>query len=237
MVNKMAAAQHNAIPSLDVSGTELHDLERPRTQPEINRFRRDLLLRATLMVVAEKGIQNTTLARICQRAGVSGGLASHYFESKDALLVAAFTRMFEDLDAIYLAETEKEPSAEGKLRAIVRAAFSEPFLNSTIRAANLSFWSACQSDERLARINQAAYRRYRANLELLFATAAADRGVSIRADIAALELLGLIDGLWLGVALRTYRFAPGQACEICLRRIDMELGHSPALETPTEQPG
>lgn len=72
-------------------------LVRPKTHPEINKFRRDSLVAATLRVVATEGIENTTIAKICEAAGVSRGLANHYFQSKEELLLIAFQKLLDDL--------------------------------------------------------------------------------------------------------------------------------------------
>lgn len=51
--------------------------------------RRAQIIQATIDVVATGGYEHASLARIAERAGVSKGLVSHYFEDKDDLLAQA----------------------------------------------------------------------------------------------------------------------------------------------------
>ena len=55
---------------------------------DIEDGRRRQLIGATIDTLAEVGFGATTLALIGQRAGVSAGLISHYFDDKDGLLEA-----------------------------------------------------------------------------------------------------------------------------------------------------
>lgn len=48
--------------------------------------RRDQIVRATIAVVAARGYDGTSMARIAEQAEVSKGLISHYFADKDDLL-------------------------------------------------------------------------------------------------------------------------------------------------------
>src|SRR5215469_12497638 len=49
---------------------------------------RERLIAAGEAILAEKGIEATTVKEIARRAGVSPGLFHYYFKSKDALLLA-----------------------------------------------------------------------------------------------------------------------------------------------------
>ena len=57
-----------------------------RTQAERSATSESALLRAAGELIAERGIESTTLARIGERAGISRGLVSYHFGSKDALI-------------------------------------------------------------------------------------------------------------------------------------------------------
>ncbi len=68
--------------------------------------RRSEILRAAYRVMARAGAQRTPLAKVAEEAGVSKALLLYHFESKDALIMAAFewalqataTRIREQLD-------------------------------------------------------------------------------------------------------------------------------------------
>jgi AcrR family transcriptional regulator len=63
----------------------------PRTESNRRRQaerRREELLDAALQLFAERGVDGTSVKALAQAAGVTPGLLYHYFESKEALVVA-----------------------------------------------------------------------------------------------------------------------------------------------------
>ncbi|MFO1088039.1 MAG: transcriptional regulator BetI [Hyphomicrobiales bacterium] len=190
-------------------------LVRPKTHPEINKFRRDSLVAATLRVVATEGIENTTIAKICEAAGVSRGLANHYFQSKEELLLIAFQKLLDDLGETTRRASQEQESPTRKLFAIIHAIFRSEFFNSTARAAYLCFWTASLSNQQFARINRANYARYHTSVARLFEKAAKQRNVKIHARKAAIGLIGMIDGLWLDLSIGVDDFSPDDAVAAC----------------------
>src|SRR5262245_25666186 len=57
-----------------------------RTQAERRSQSEGALLDAAAELIAERGVEGTSLASIGERAGVSRGLPTHHFGSKDALV-------------------------------------------------------------------------------------------------------------------------------------------------------
>ena len=53
---------------------------------EANRTKRDLILEATLELVAELGLKGTTISQIYKKAKLSPGIIYYYFNSKDEIL-------------------------------------------------------------------------------------------------------------------------------------------------------
>ena len=190
-------------------------LDRPKTHPEINKFRRDSLISATLRVVADEGIENTTVAKICEAAGVSRGLANHYFHSKEELLLIAFQKLLDDLGDVTRRASQEHESPTRKLFAIIHAIFKSEFFNSTARAAYLSFWTASLSNQQFAKINRANYGRYHSSVARLFEKAAKQRSVDINAKTAAIGLVGMIDGLWVDLSIGVDDFSPDDAVAAC----------------------
>lgn len=190
-------------------------LDRPKTHPEIQKFRREGLIKATLRVVAESGIENTTIARICETAGVSRGLANHYFAGKDELLQVAFECLLDDLNSATAKAARAEPHATGKLFAIVDTILSEELFKPTARAAYLCFWTASLTNESFAKTNRASYMRYHASIARLFQHAADERSVEVDARKAAIGLIGMIDGLWLDLSIGVEAFSPFDAVISC----------------------
>ena len=59
--------------------------------PRLTRQRRQQILDAAALVIAERGLCDTRVADIGARAGVSAALVLYYFGSKDRLLTEALT--------------------------------------------------------------------------------------------------------------------------------------------------
>ncbi len=73
-------------------------LARRRTQVERRNESEEALLDAAAELVAERGVEGASLARIGERAGTSRGLATHHFGSKDALVARLAQRTQNRID-------------------------------------------------------------------------------------------------------------------------------------------
>lgn len=74
-----------------------------RTQVERRTDSEEALLCAAAELVAERGVEGASLARIGERAGASRGLATHHFGSKDALVARLAARAQDHVLAATLA--------------------------------------------------------------------------------------------------------------------------------------
>ncbi|MCH7555569.1 MAG: transcriptional regulator BetI [Proteobacteria bacterium] len=183
--------------------------------------RRRALIDATLSIIAERGFAETTVARICDAAGVSRGLISHYFAGKDALLLEAYRRLSHELAAeTAKAMNEGNGDPMSSLRALVEVSFRPPVFEADKIAAWLAFWSAARGSAAVNALNRELYRGYRAAVTRLMAEAARQRGAALDAHRAATALTALIDGLWLEHALDPEAFGADQAEAACLDYLD-----------------
>lgn len=205
---------------------------RPATQPEINRFRRASLIRAALEVVAREGIENATVAKICAGANVSNGLAAHYFENKEDLLSQAFARLLDDVSEATGRAAAGVEGPKAKLNAIFSTVFSDDVYSDVARSAYLAFWAASLTTPVLLEINRAAYLRFHAAIEGLFARAAVEAGVAIDARAAAIGLMGLSDGLWLDLSIGVDDFTRGDATKACSEFVENALFPRPPGRPP-----
>lgn len=85
------------------------------------RARRDQIIQAAAAVVAEVGYANASTARIAERAGISKGVITYHFESKDEILRSAALRFFDrcgkEVDASIEAATTACEQVHGWMRA------------------------------------------------------------------------------------------------------------------------
>jgi AcrR family transcriptional regulator len=82
--------------------------------------RRDHFAHAVLNVVAREGVRGVTIRRVAEEAKCSVGVLSHYFEDKQALLVAALRRATSEVTARMI-ETESIADPVERIRATLEA--------------------------------------------------------------------------------------------------------------------
>lgn len=83
--------------------------------------RRDQITRVAAEVVAEVGYANASTARIAERAGISKGVITYHFESKDEILRSValnlFDRCSEEIETSIAAATTASEQVHGWIRA------------------------------------------------------------------------------------------------------------------------
>jgi TetR/AcrR family transcriptional repressor of bet genes len=128
--------------SLDTPGrndSDAQDEPKPRTAPR--EVRRAQLIEATIDCIAERGISGTTMARVTQRAGLSVGIVSLHFESKDNLLMSTLLHLSEEVRATWagIAEMPDLDTVE-KVRRIAVASFDPAIFTPTRVAVWFAFF-------------------------------------------------------------------------------------------------
>ncbi len=191
------------------------------TQAENRKFRRESLLRAAIVTVAQFDIAGATVERICAQAGASRGLIAHYFENKEELLLAALAHWFDT--ALFIKRQiadDASLSAYQRIKQVAYASFSSPSYSWETAAAWQAFTNASRYNQRYAEPIYRASRNTHALLEWLFAQAAQDRHLKIDARKAAVGLYILDDGLWNSLATGKDNLTLSQATEYCDGYID-----------------
>ncbi|MEM8690073.1 MAG: transcriptional regulator BetI [Pseudomonadota bacterium] len=160
--------------------------------------RKRMLIEAAIACLAEGGIAGFTVERICNQAGISKGLISHYFNGKDDLLGQAYEAMTDDLDARGAARLDQGNMTPRKaLRAFVQANFDPEVFDRTQLKAWLAVWGETASNPKLAAIHKARYVTYHKRLAAMIEEIAEEDGRDVDAELLATMLVSLIDGLWL----------------------------------------
>ncbi|MFN3262994.1 MAG: TetR family transcriptional regulator C-terminal domain-containing protein [Pikeienuella sp.] len=122
---------------------ETPEERRPRTAPK--EVRRTQLIEATIDCIAERGISGTTMAQVTRRAGLSVGIVSLHFESKDNLLTSTLVHLSEQVRATWaeIAAAPDLPPAE-KLRRIALASFDPAIFNPKTIAVWFAFFGEAE---------------------------------------------------------------------------------------------
>ncbi len=198
---------------------------RPHTQPEINEYRRQLLIEGTIKSMAERGVGGTTVRSICADAGSSRGLIGHYYASKEELVAEAFRQLFTRVSrSVMEGQTRVSGTAGDRLRAIPRLVFSPPVYTEFNRHAFLAFWHEIRFNPAVREANRELYLDYTRRTQALFAQAGLEGKMEIDHRSAAIGLIALIDGLWLELTIDDNAVSVTKAIDLCLQYIDHQLG-------------
>lgn len=111
---------------------------------ERSRATRARLLEAAVSCLAERGVPDTTVGAVAERAGVSRGAAQHHFQTREDLLVAAFDSMADGLIVGLRRLLEELPEGPERVETMVVLLF-DVFSGTEFQAA-LQLWTGAASD-------------------------------------------------------------------------------------------
>jgi AcrR family transcriptional regulator len=166
--------------------------------------RRAELVDAAWRVIAAEGLEAATVRRIAQAAGCTTGLVTHYFESKDDMLVAALREVHRRAGQRMIRHVGGADIASVLLEVILDALPMDQDRQLEWKVW-LAFWGRAATDERLRQEQQRRYAERRGLLGKLIrrahpADTAADRRTAV--DLIA----GAIDGLGIQATLEPAKF-------------------------------
>jgi len=118
------------------------------------------ILDAVQSVIVRDGVQGTSLRQVAQEADVSLGLISYHFDDKDRLILATFERAAAELRAASTDAADAVEDADDKVRAFLRGAFTDEFLNGDYLRLRVSLWAVALTEPEVAGIDAESYQRY-----------------------------------------------------------------------------
>lgn len=200
-------------------------VRKPRRPSRIAEERRRELIEAAIRNISAQGYDAVTVATICEEAGFSRGLISHYFKGKDDLLLEAVKAVAAELgDAIRAAVRAAGPDAEARLHALVTASFTPPGFTPEKVAVWVALTGAAHWSPTLAKIYRDIWRDYRQGVGRLLENAAKASGAKLDPATAALAFSQLVEGLWVGWAADPEEVSPTKAAICCHNYVDLILG-------------
>jgi len=178
--------------------------------------RRAALVSAVIDEIGEARSLDVTVSKIAKRAGMSSGLAHHYFGSKDQMLIAAMRHILKVFSKRVVQGLAEAQGPRGRLEAIIRANFEDHVFDRRKTSAWLSFYALSQCNEDAAHLMRVYQRRLRSNLlhEL--------RAVSRQPETIERTVSALIDGVYLRAALSQQGAVP-LAAETVITTLDALL--------------
>jgi TetR/AcrR family transcriptional repressor of bet genes len=163
--------------------------------------RKKELIEATIKSIEDHGFQGTTILTISRQANLSAGIISHYFGSKQGLILATIRHLLEELKQGLLqqiAHCEQPLTPELRLQMIVDTNFACFQQSTSVTRTWLCFWAQALHDPELARLQSVNSRRLLQNLLYSYRQVIPNKE---RAFLAANMTAAMIDGLWLRSSL------------------------------------
>lgn len=157
--------------------------------------RRDMILGAAVRVFARQGFAATRVDDVAGEAGVAKGSVYLYFDSRDALLVAAFEEYAAHAQAVVQQARSGPGDGLERLASLVRSVVDMVAAEPELARILTDLWAAGRQGEATGVDIPAVYREYRAVIAELLADAEAE-GIS-RAGAGeghAAVVVGAIEG-------------------------------------------
>lgn len=118
-----------------------------RTQAERSQATRLALLDATVACLVEEGYERTTTTRVAERAGVSRGAHLHHFQTRAALLAAAFDHLSRRRDEELVAAIAQLPEGRERIAAGLDMLWS--YYASPLFQGAMELWTHARTDPEL----------------------------------------------------------------------------------------
>lgn len=193
---------------------------RPRRRGEAKIYYRTKLIDAAIEAIARHGFSGLSVSRLVEYSGLARGMVNLHFDRKDLLLrevlkhlattyrlswQAALARATNDVAAKLWALIEHDVAREGHDdRALIAwLAFRQEAIT------NPSYRALCDTRETL----------FLGTIKTLCAALIKEAGYPVKADVAALGITFLLEGLWLDWAVDPERYRVKTGREVCLMHL------------------
>lgn len=204
--------------------------------PRLTRQRRQQILEAAALVIADRGLCETRVADIGTRAGVSAALVLYYFGSKDRLLTEALTVAEDRFYLETFHELARMESARERLARLIDVSFPPEGRGKADIVSDwvlwIELWSRALRDPEVSKKREALDRRWRDTIaEVVRDGQRSGEFEEVDPGEFSLRLAALIDGLALQVVMGDPACSPQDARRMALESAGGELGFEPEPAT------
>lgn len=192
--------------------------------------RREIFAAAALRVIMRAGVGGLTVREVAKEAGFTTGALTHYFQSKDQVLIEA-SEYSAKLVRPKMERSAKDASAVDALRKVIADALPTTVANRGMWRIWVGFWERSSYNPDVARVMRLRYDEWRNRLAVLIRRAQ-DQGEmpsDFDADLAAQELIALIDGIAVQVLLGVGKIPAARQREMIEARIAAMAQGRPSL--------
>lgn len=192
----------------------------PRFTRMTSENRRAQLMDVALAGLAKGGIQEFTVDKICQAAGVSRGLILHHFGSIGGLLAAVYGRLYRETTP----DVADVSPPEARLSALIDGFFAPKAFNREVLNAWVALWGQIANTPALRGEHRRQYQAYLDQVTGAITDLAQARGRSVTAQPLAMSLICLVDGLCLQHCLDPGAMPAEAARAACQDFLEPHLG-------------
>jgi AcrR family transcriptional regulator len=187
------------------------------------------LVEAAWRIIAAKGINEVTTREVAREAGYSHGVMSHYFPTKDELLLATFRHSHERIDQRYEQKTA-DTAGVNALLAVLVDNLPEDDQRRLETRIEMSFWERALNNPTVLEVQRAESVKLQDLLRELIEKARADNHIrsDLKTDDTVALFAALIDGLSLHKLLYPDRMPDGRCTELMNHMLGLARPNSAA---------
>ncbi|RXJ71872.1 transcriptional regulator BetI [Veronia nyctiphanis] len=188
-------------------------------------IRKPQLVRATMAVIDRVGLHGASISLISKEAGVSTGIINHYFGGKDGLLEETMREVLRQLSKSVSDRLRKLPkdAHRERINAIVSGNFDGYQTDNKVAKTWLAFWAFSMHNPELKRLQHVNEKRLLSHLKRELKALLPQNN----AELAALGVAALIDGIWLRGTLNPSGIDLDTAKRIINDYLNMQLSLTP----------
>jgi AcrR family transcriptional regulator len=191
-------------------------------RPRLDHVRRPAILAAAAEVIRERGLENTRVVDVAERAGTSAPSVLYWFASKGELLRVALTaaeeNFYEQLDE----RLARLDNPRDRLVAVIESASGTGDYDAALW---MELWAKALRDDDLAGIREQLDERWRGAIATIVRQGQEEGEFGpTDPDELALLLASLLDGFSVQIALGDSAGTPQRARELSLRLAGEQLG-------------
>lgn len=171
---------------------------------KLEQRRRAQIMRTTRELLTSSGYEALTLARVAEDAGVSKGLLTYYFGSKDELVVQTIRDYHAEQEQLLVGLVALPLPADAKLRLVVDAML--PSQQSVLDELKfqIDVWSFAKTRPEALDAVKSSYRQFRHACEQLLEQGIADGSLMVQNKGFTYRVIqALIDGLSFQLAVES----------------------------------
>lgn len=178
-------------------------------------IRRDALVQAAIAEIGAARSLDVSVSKIAKRAGMSSGLAHHYFGSKDQIFLAAAREILRDYQATILAALKTAHTPRARVEAIIAGSFEDACFEPAAVTAWMQFYANSQSNPEVQNLMRIYHQRLRSNLVFDLRPLVNDKAADVAETLAA-----MIDGFYIRQSRTAGGLSNRHAVVLILRHLD-----------------